>query len=299
MRDNQGMAGSISLITFASVMSAAIDQKQVTLTELRGRLAARGHTISLTSLSYWRSGKRVPERQSSVDAIPDLESLLGLEPGTLAKLVVGPSARRVGQVERFDRLLDHPLTDPIAGQSFTSEGDVSRVSTQMTVRVGSQREVLWTRMRRVVVANRDGVEGFTVFQGSDSADDLDAYRFHAVAGCTVHAVEEPARNLRRVELRFPRPLMLGESAITEVEVTQAEGAPLELDTDYRIAAEQRLEEALVWVQFEPDVVPSKCWVHFTERGLKHSWPVDLDGTNSVHYRQRDFGPGTLGIRWEW
>jgi len=284
---------------FASAMRAAMAASGVRLTDLRDRLAAKGHPISLTALSYWRSGLRLPERRASLEAIPVLETLLQLEPGALARLVPGPAARRLGHVERFDVLIDYPVRDPAEGEAFQGENDVSRVSTQVALQVGADRVIEHTRMRRLVVANRDGVEGFTVFMGTDADAGSGAYRFRAIAGCSVHEDYRPALNVRSVQLRFPRPLMLGESALTEVEVTRAEDADVEIVTDYEVIAEQRVEEILIWVNFSPDALPSRCWVYFEEGGLKHEWPVDIAGAPSVHYRQRDFGPGGLGVRWEW
>lgn len=285
--------------TFAATMSAAMERRRITLTDLRDRLASAGHPVSLTALSYWRSGRRLPERRSSLEAIPSLESLLDLERGALAKLVVGPTARRVGKVARFDGLLDYPVTDPREGGSFTGEGDVSRVATHVTVDVGPEREIVRSRMRRIVVANRDGVEGVTVFMATDEQSDVSDREFRAIAGCTITDDRQIARNARSVMLRFPRPLMFGESAITEVEVRQKDGAEPELDDDYEIVAEQRLEEVLLWISFDPAAVPQRCWVYFTEGELRHEWEIDVDGAGSAHYRQRDFGPGTLGIRWAW
>lgn len=285
-------------IDFAATMSAAITRKQITLSELRDRLAARGHSISLTALSYWRSGRRLPERQASLDAIPELESLLDLTPGSLAMFVTGPSAQRVGQLERFDGLLDYPITDPVSTSGFRGERAVSRVSSQVMVHVGAEREILSTRMRRLVVANCDDVDGFTVFIGTDGTDVGDL-EFRAIAGCRIDESRTLAGNVRSVKLMFPRPLMSGESALTEVEVRKAEGAGPELDQAYELAAEERLEEALMWVIFDPAQVPQRCWAFFSEGGVSHEWPIDLGGTFTAHYRQRDFGPGSLGIRWEW
>lgn len=283
---------------FAAAMSAAMKHAAITLTDLRDQLAAHGHPISLTALSYWRSGLRLPERQASLDALPTLESLLGVEPGELARLVAGPAARRLGRVTPFDGLLDYPVMDPVAGEDFHGESDVSRISTQVTVQVGADGGVSATRVRRLVIANRDGVEGITVFMGTDEERGMGDYRFRAVAGCSIYEDRPSANNVRRVQLRFPRPLKLGESALTEVEVTTAADAPIDRTDDYELVAEQRLEEALIWVNFDPGAPPSRCWLYFSERGLKHEWQVEIDAP-SVHYRQRDFGPGALGIRWEW
>lgn len=299
IRKNRRMPAPTDSSAFASTLSAAMVRSGITLTALRDGLLARGHPISLTALSYWRSGLRLPERRGSLEALPVLEALLHLEPGALAKLVAGPAARRLGPVEPFDALIDYPLLDPAEGEEFRGESDISRVSTHVTVHVGADREIVSTRIRRLVVANRDGVEDMTVFLGTDDDHGTQAYRFRAVDGCAIHEEHQPAHNVRRVQLRFPRPLMRGESALTEVEVTLAEDASQEIVDDYEVYAEQRLEEILIWVNFDPRALPRRCWVYFAEGDLKHEWPVDIEGSPSVHYRQRDFGPGGLGIRWEW
>jgi len=137
----------------------------------------------------------------------------------------------------------------------------------------------------------------TLFVGPDVGTQENDIVMEAVAGCTIEEIVDLENGIRGSRLVFERPLALGESTITEIEARRAVG--LDLETDYALAAEQRLEEALVWVRFHPDKVPSRCWVYFLEGGLRHAWPVDLDGGHSVHYRQTAFGPGYLGVRWEW
>ena len=291
--------GGAEVNAFAAAITSALSHAGVGLTELRDRLTAKGHPISLTTLSYWRSGQRLPERPSSLEALAAVEAILGLAPGALARLVPGSAARRIGHVERFDRIMAPPVIEPKDETTFLGESDVSRVSTQVTIDVGRHRQVDKYTVRRLFVANRDGADGVTVFLGTDEESGAEAVQFRAIAGCTIEEMVQPAKKVRRVRLLFPRPLRLGESALTEVEITHSDEYDLGLVDDYSILAEQRLEEALVWVNFDPESVPAKCWMYFEERGLKHEWPVDLTDTTGVHQRQRDFGPGEVGIRWEW
>jgi len=279
-------------------MADAMEQRRLTLTAVRDRLAARGHGVSLATLSYWRSGRRQPERISSLEALPELEDLLGLSTGTLSNLVVDPTGRRVGRVAPFADIVGYPVVAPVA-ETPVGEGDLSRVATQVTIDVGPLREIQRVGVRRLVVANRDGVDGLTVFMGSDADGDVSGNVVRAVAGCTIDEVRDLASNVRSTRLLFTRPLVLGESSLTEVEVTQAPGAGLMLENDYEIVAEQQLEEAQIWVRFDSAVLPARCWVYLTEGGQLHEWPVELAGADAVHHRQRDFGPGTVGVRWEW
>lgn len=277
--------------TFAEALGAAMERRGATLTHLRDRLAARGHPVSLTALSYWRSGQREPERAASLEAIPELEALLGLEDGALSRRLSGRLRRRVGAVEPFDELLGDPAVESVIG-----EEDVCRVSSHLVVDVGARGEILRARVRQVVVADREGVDGVTLFVGPDVGTQENAVVMTAVAGCTIEETYDVENGIRGSRLVFERPLALGESTVTEIEAT-TDG--LDLETDYALAAEQRLEEALVWVRFHADRTPSRCWVYFSEGGLSHSWPVELAGGTSVHYRQTAFGPGYLGVRWEW
>ncbi|MBM7519761.1 hypothetical protein [Nocardioides nitrophenolicus] len=278
--------------TFADALGEAMARRGATLTHLRDRLAERGHPVSLTALSYWRSGQREPERVASIEAIPELEAVLGLETGALSRRLSGRARRRVGAVEPFDSLLGDPAVDAVIG-----EEDVCRVSSHLVVDVGAQGEIVRARVRQVVVADREGVDGVTLFVGPDVGTQENAVVMTAVAGCTIEETHDLENGIRGSRLVFERPLGLGESTVTEIEATTEGG--LDLETDYALAAEQRLEEALVWVRFHPDRLPSRCWVYFSEGGLRHDWPVELAGARSVNYRQTGFGPGSLGVRWEW
>lgn len=295
MHQNQVMTASP---TFASALSEAIERRGLSLTQVRDELAARGHPISLAALSYWRSGLRVPERLSSLESIPTLEATLDLEPGSLSRFLISAEARRIGPLQAFETLLDYPVQDPRSTGIFVAERDVSRITAFLTIIVGADRRIASTNVRRLVVANRDGVDGMTTFLSTSVPDEDGTYRFRAVAGCRIGEVRQAADNVHEVRLLFPRPLLRGESILTEVEVTGEDTGPEPID-DYELAAEHRLEELLIWLRFDERETPAKCWLYFHEGDLKHEWPIDVEGLDSVHYRLRDFGPGGLGIRWEW
>ncbi len=293
------MPTSSSPPTFADALRVAMERNQLTLGEVRDRLAHKGHSVSITALSYWRAGRREPARPASFEAVIELETILDLLPGSLTQLLSGRSARRARRIEPFDRIVDYPMLDPVAGTTTDGDPDITRLATHVTVDIGPHHEIARTHVRRLVVANRDGVDGLTVFTGTDEDGGIDDNIYCAVAGCTVAEVRDVARNVRTVRLQPSRPLRNGESWLSEVEVTQREGAGLHLATAYEIVAQQRLEEATVWIRFDPDAVPTRSWMFFSEAGLTHQWRADTVETASVHHRQRDFGPGFLGISWEW
>ncbi|MEV5003666.1 hypothetical protein [Nocardioides sp. LML1-1-1.1] len=280
---------------FGDALAAAMRRRGMALSELRERLRGRGHQVSLTALSYWRSGQRTPDRLSSLEAIGEIEAILGLKENDLLHRLPGPRRRRAGDPVPFDELLLGYAT----AEPAVTEGDVFRVTAHLTADINERGELVSGRLRQLVVADREGVTGYTLFHGPAAEDEENRTVVLPAAGCGVEDVQDLEHGIRSTWLVFERPLRMGEAAMTEVEIRNADGAPPDLDQEYAFAAEQRLEEAVVWVRFHPDRVPARVWLFFSEAGLRHEWEVPLDGARSVHHRQTDFGPGTLGARWEW
>ncbi len=281
--------------SFGEALAAAMRRRGIALSQLRERLEGRGHKVSLTALSYWRSGQRTPDRVSSLEAIAEAEAILGLKHGELLNRLPSPSRRRAGSPVPFDELLLGYAT----AEPAVTEDDVHRVSAHLAADLDATGALLGGRLRQVVVADREGVSGYTLFHGPAATDEENRTLVLPVAGCTVEDVRDLEHGIRSTRIVFERPLRLGEAAMTEVEVRNADDAPPDRDQEYAFAAEQRLEEAVVWVRFHADRVPARVWLFFSEAGLRHEWEVSLDGARSVHHRQTDFGPGTLGARWEW
>lgn len=267
---------------FREVFDAALTRRRVTLSEVRERLAAQGHTISLTTLSYWRAGQRVPARRASLDALPSLEAILGLQPGELS-----------------DRLEEAPTTPydeliglPVDGSTHPAEPLV-RLTAQVVVDVGADGEIVRATARQVALAEEDGVEGTVVHVRREGDSEP---RIRALGGCSVAETWEQPTGTRSARLCFDRPLRRGEETLWEVEVTWSE--PIQ-PTDFPLVTSQRLEEALLWVRFHPDRIPARAWVDFAEGGLGQEDEIRVVGAAGVHHRQTGFGPGTLKVRWEW
>ncbi len=279
---------------FGEALAAAMSRRRLSLSELRDRLAGRGHQVSLTALSYWRSGQRMPDRRSSIEAIAEVEAILGLKQGDLLHRLPGPGRRKVGDPVPFDEL----LLGFASAEPAVTDGDVYRVVVHLTADINERGELHRGWLRQLFVADRDGVTGYTLFHGP-AEEDVNTTVVFPVAGCTVEDLRDFEHGIRSTRIAFDRPLQMGESTLTEVGIRNADDAPPDLDREWALAAEQRLEEAVVWVRFHPDKVPARVWVFFAEAGLRHEWEMPLDGASHLHYRQTDFGPGTLGVRWEW
>ena len=102
-RDGEGPARSDG---FADALRAAIVERGLSLDRLRYHLRARGHELSIATLSYWQSGRSRPERASSLTALGALEDILLVPEGSLLRLL--PPTRT-------------PVTDGAALQLFDAE----------------------------------------------------------------------------------------------------------------------------------------------------------------------------------
>ena len=74
---------------FHEVLTHAIQRRNLTLERLSVRLRAQGTPVSIATLSYWQSGRSVPTRARSLQAVEHLERILSLPPGYLMSALPG------------------------------------------------------------------------------------------------------------------------------------------------------------------------------------------------------------------
>jgi len=97
---NQEVSRLLRSGPFEAALDSAIAASGLSLDDLRKRLETKGLTVSVTALSYWRRGRRRPERSESLEALAGIEEILGLPPSLLLTLL---GARRPR-----GRWIDHP-----------------------------------------------------------------------------------------------------------------------------------------------------------------------------------------------
>lgn len=280
---------------FAAALREAIASRDVTLVWLRDRLAETGNPVSLSTLSYWRSGRRNPEGAASRAAIAEIERLLDLPAGQLGSQVgphrrVGPVAPPVAPFEArpvntaveetskalkapfgvFRELATHIVAD------LDADGILRRRWIRMVVQVtsGTVSEYPWVE----IVEGDDGPPVFT------SAAGARVNRTHA----------HPSGAAYGVVLELDRP------------VPAPRTAALEWVTDYpddvaptRECIHGRSRDGgamLVWMRFHPDRLPT--WVEeFCDDGETPNVRVPFTDGTTAHTFRRSFGPGVFGLRW--
>ncbi|HET7430308.1 MAG TPA: hypothetical protein VFJ89_02280 [Nocardioides sp.] len=285
--------------SFAEAFAAALERRGVSLSWLHQRLVELGHPVSPAALSYWRSGRSQPERGTSRDALVEVERLLRVPPGELVDRL-GPS-RRPGPRPAEKTLTEMYAETPgmeTALQTLGFEGlydEVVENVRHITLDVDADGRAYRYQVRAVMQARRDGARRTPLLITQDSEGRVP--RFVPVAGCRLGRESfDSATRVYAVELLLDRTLRKDETSLYELTVELPE--PIR-DTCVDHYAARRLHELLVWVRFDPARLPSYV-ERYTQIGREeHSVAVALGGGSGAHAMARGFGPGILGLRWEW
>jgi hypothetical protein len=282
---------------FPEAFAEALAVRGVSLAWLHQRLVERGHPVSPAALSYWRSGRSQPERRTSREALVEIEHLLRVPPGGLVERL-GPS-RRPGPrpAERTLRELfaEHPAMErALAALGFAGLYDeLVEQLRHLVVEVDGDGLVSRVQVRAVMQARRDGARRTPLLMTRDDRGRVPT--FVPVAGCRVGRRVEDA-DVYAAELVLDRELAKGEGSPFELAIVLPE--PL-ADTWFDHYAARRLSELLVWVRFDPGRVPSRVERYTIVDGEESSGALELGDGSTAHTLARGFGPGVLGLRWDW
>ena len=287
---------------FGEALGHALEARGLTLTALQRRLADRGHRVSVGTLSYWRSGQRQPEKPTSLDAVTEIEELLGLDPGALHSRI-GPSRRPGPPLPHVAAgaaaPADVPVRDALLELGLAEAGQqLQDVTLHITLDVDAERQMTRQTVRTMLRATASGAQRWyhVIFAEQPVPEPLFLDR---VVGARLGAtVDRPEVGLVASELVLPRPLEVGETAIIETSTLLVDlGGP---DTTYFHHIDRRMSEVVIWVRFDPAALPTRCVQ--TVQALEQppvETAVHLGGLDSVHVAARSFGPGRVGLTWEW
>jgi hypothetical protein len=172
------------------------------------------------------------------------------------------------------------------------------VTLHITVDVDAERQMTRQTVRTMLRATASGAQRWyhVIFAEQPVREPL---VLDGVVGARVGAtVSRPEVGLVASELVLPRPLEVGETAIIETSTPLADLGGR--DTTYFHHLDRRLSEVVIWVRFDPAALPTRCVQ--TVRAMEETaivTPVRLAGLDTVHVAARSFGPGSVGLTWEW
>lgn len=251
--------------------------------------------LSLSTLSYWRSGERQPEGKRSVEAIENLEEILGLPPGHLTGLL-DPSQASLVRLRGAHAVLDpgEKVTDVLHDLGDMDPTHLTEVSTHLTLDLDEQGDMRTFRYRTVWQANVDEVRGPPIVLVLDPPIGQPELTF--MEGCTLgRTASTPCQTVHGFELLFPRPLMEGEQALTEIAGALPPGLH---DPEMHHGLLAPIHELLLWVRFHPTRVPARAESYFQRGAEMVTAPLAIEGT-SAFVRRTHVGPGRVGIQWAW
>ena len=118
----------------------------------------------------------------------------------------------------------------------------------------------------------------------------------AAGGTLGRTVRLDEHGILLAEIFLERALDTGDTAMVEYSFSFTDVEDLELGT----YAANRMANVSVWARFSRERLPRRGWrfTQLTDQDEDRA-EVDLGPGASLHHALRSFGPGLMGIRWEW
>ncbi|GAB3633875.1 hypothetical protein GCM10027421_32280 [Microbacterium shaanxiense] len=253
--------------------------------------------MSISALGYWRSGERTPEGAKSLTAVADIESVLGLDLGSLSALL--PPSKRLGSLApmRTPEGIG-PVAESIdeMGQLLSSEpiDNVRALSVQIVADIDAQGFVKRQRHRLRIQAVHTPMTEFVWVEMTYVPSPVTPV-FTAQYGCRVAGTASRASaDGFGCQFTLDRTVPVGQSTILEYQIDYPEGYPQEQECGF--AASRRTHEIVLWARFTEGAPPA--WIEETEiiSGVEKRRMRELDG-HAVHAERINFPSGILALRW--
>lgn len=285
-------------VPFHEALRIAVEARGLALERISAHLHARGHTISIATLSYWQSGRSLPGRPASLRALGALESILDVPRGHLAGLLPGPPpaaaepitplalAEVLPATERLDRI--------VADLGLTWDERLVPVSVHIRWFVDEHQQASHLQCRETLQAT-DRVDSYVVGAEHQYAD-VDV-ALTAMTGCSVRRiVTRRADSACVAELELP-PLRRHDCHVIEYEVAYSWPDGTRLPASRCVmGATSPVRDAYLEVNFSPGARPTDLC--FAEGRLPDLHRRSVPGTaRTVSAHRAEFGPGMLGYEW--
>lgn len=281
---------------FPAALRAAVAGSRMSLADIRTALMARGHTISVATLSYWCTGRRHPKRASSLAALSALEDVLAVPPGTLRDCILPRQSIGLSELQEIHEGRG-PVAELFADLDLDLDDGLDRLSMQDLIEVDQQGCQASWRVRVIVRARRDGARRIPVTLGTESSGNDPGVRPRS--GCAVgrQAVSADQR-IMLVELLLEPTLRVGETLLVEFE--RAPGGPALPSTTWQRGLLRPAPLYLVKVDFHPSRMPTSVERHEQphHQAAPQRTPM-LVTSPTVSALFEDVAPGLTGLSWRW
>ncbi|GES32650.1 hypothetical protein AB0G60_29215 [Streptomyces angustmyceticus] len=292
---------------FHLALRSALTERGLALTRVQHKLAQRGVTIGVTSLSYWQQGARRPQRPESLRAVRALEEVLDLPARSLHRLLVPEGGARPEAERPPARSYRSPAAPATTVRRLFDEldapvdGGLHTVGHHERVRIGPERRLLARESLHVVRAHRDGVDRFVAVHRGDAGCDPSRVRVRAAENCRLGRVRGNAEaGVVIAELLFDARLRAGDTHVFGYGFEDGSGGP---STEYQRGFGVAGGQYVLQVRFDEAALPVRC-TRFAQvaAGAPRSGRQELplsEHHRAVHLVEQGVRPGILGIAWDW
>ena len=288
---------------FHVALDRAVRLRRLSLETLQRRLAEGGVHVGLSTLSYWRRGRRHPEGKRSARALQLLEGILDLPANSLLELA-STSAEMRRAVDEIgldaalgltpDRMAALHGIDPDANLS------VSLLAAHFDVTVDADKAERSLHARCVVSSKVDGADRFVcLYEGR--AGSAARGELTSTGSCRVGRIRtEPSRGLLAAELRFDRQLRVGETYVFDYEISCV-GEPMRTGC-FEYGLRLPCPQLVLRVRFDAGAVPVACYRYHRpnqEPAESSTEELPIGASLTAHSIVLNGQVGVHGIRWDW
>ncbi|MFF6996292.1 hypothetical protein ACFY93_15275 [Streptomyces sp. NPDC008313] len=287
---------------FPVALRAALAARGLALHRVRHRLAQRGVTVGVTSLSYWQRGLRRPDRPESLRAVTALEEVLELPEHALTRLL-GPRAAAEHPAARPLRMLvgaRSALEGLLAELEAPRDGGLHTVLQCERVEIDGERRLAAREAQHAVRAHRDGVDRYLAIHCGESGCDTGRVRVAGLENCRIGRVRRaPEAGLVVAELLLDARLAVGDTAVLRYRFEDGTGEP---SREYHRGFTYGGGGYVLQVAFDRSALPVRCR-RFGRPSVQAPWEfaaeLTLNAHGTVHLVEPEIHPGLVGVAWDW
>lgn len=288
--------------SFADVLTAAIQNRGLSLERIRARLTTAGVPVSIATLSYWQSGRSLPTRSRSYHTLVELEHILNVAPGHLTQHTHTADGRTRRELFEWRSVLPSRdlATQIIEELGIDMQGQLTRVTMNDRTEVAEDRSESSLIVRVVWRAERQGLHRWAVVNEQD-AELAATPSIEPIFGCVLgEVVAVPERKLIVAEMLAPRPMQRGDLFTSEYRLTF--GPSPEPSFRMQRAVSDPVKSLSLGVRFHPSTLPTQVRAGvqsaMEEGEPEDTIPVPL-ARNEAQFVWTDARPGVYSLFWEW
>jgi len=290
-------------VSFAEVLTAAIQNRGLSLERIRARLEAADVPVSIATLSYWQSGRSLPTRARSYHTLVELEGILNLAPGHLTSLTHPPDGRTRRELFAWQTVLPaRELAAAIIDDlGIDMQGQLTRVTMADHVTIGADRSEQTLQSLTTWRAERNGLHRWAVVLEQDTDTPQGGPVIEPMFGCRLgEVVEVPEHRLVVAEMLALRPLQRGDLFTSAYRIDYAPSALPSFRMQRSCAETVRVLSLMV--TFDPEALPARVQARTLEaiddEEPTSSFDVPLTLTEAQVVRV-DVRPGVYSLYWDW